>query len=115
MAEDTKKSVDLKNLDLKDIGGLLKAGFGKGSMSNPTMLFIVFGFLASFILAYLIYGMIDNQTLYDQEQTKYNQNKTELATLPRSLIKLLKVTKNILLNFLAVRKLMTNYRQELLS
>ena len=29
MAEDTKKPVDLKNLDLKDLGGILKAAFGK--------------------------------------------------------------------------------------
>ena len=43
MAEDTKKPVDLKNLDLKDLGGILKAAFGKdsGALSNPTLIFIV--------------------------------------------------------------------------
>ena len=70
MAEDTKKPIDLKNLDIKDIGALLKGAFGKDSnaLSNPTLLLIVFAFLASFILSYLIFGMKDNQSLYDQEQ-----------------------------------------------
>lgn len=126
MAEDTKKSVDLKNLDLKDIGGLLKAGFGKGSMSNPTVLFIVFGFLASFILAYLIYGMIDNQTLYDQEQTKYNQNKTELATLTKKFDKTIKGNKEYFTQLFSspktddelsarITKLVSNYNLKLVN
>ena len=95
MAEDTKKSIDLKNLDLKDIGGLLKAAFGKDSsaLSNPTLIFIVFAFLASSALAYLIYGMIDNQSLYDQEQAKYNQATTELASLTKKFDKTIKGNK----------------------
>ena len=85
MAEATKKPVDLKNLDLKDLGGILKATFGKdsGALSNPTVIFIVIAFLASFTLAYLIYGMIDNQSLYDEQQAKYNKTKSELASLTK--------------------------------
>ena len=77
MAEDTKKPVDLKNLDLKDLGGILKAAFGKdsGALSNPTLIFIVIAFLASFTLAYLIYGMIDNQSLYDDQEARYNEDR----------------------------------------
>ena len=95
MAEDTKKSIDLKNLDLKDIAVLLKAAFGKDSsaLSNPTLIFIVFAFLASSALAYLIYGMIDNQSLYDQEQAKYNQATTELASLTKKFDKTIKGNK----------------------
>ena len=128
MAEDTKKSVDLKNLDLKDVGGLLKAAFGKDSnaMSNPTMLFIVFAFLASFILAYLIYGMIDNQTLYDQEQTKYNQTTSELATLTKKFDKTIKGNKEYFTQLFSspktddelsarITKLVSNYNLKLVN
>ena len=95
MAEDTKKPVDLKNLDLKDLGGILKAAFGKdsGSLSNPTLIFIVIAFLASFILAYLIYGMIDNQSLYDEQQAKYNKAKSELASLTKKFDKTIQGNK----------------------
>ena len=95
MAEDTKKPVDLKNLDLKDLGGILKAAFGKdsGALSNPTLIFIVIAFLASFILAYLIYGMIDNQSLYDEQQAKYNKAKSELASLTKKFDKTIQGNK----------------------
>jgi hypothetical protein len=128
MAEDTKKSVDLKNLDLKDIGGVLKAAFGKDSnaLSNPTMLFIVFAFLASFILAYLIYGMIDNQSLYDQEQAKYNQTTTELATLTKKFDKTIKGNKDYFTQLFSspktddelsarITKLVSNYNLKLVN
>ena len=95
MAEDTKKPVDLKNLDLKDLGGILKAAFGKdsGALSNPTLIFIVIAFLASFTLAYLIYGMIDNQSLYDDQEARYNQTKTELASLTKKFDKTIQGNK----------------------
>ena len=88
MAEDTKKSVDLKNLDVKDLGALLK-----GAGGNPTALFIVFAFLVSFLLSYLIYGMIDNQSLYDQEQAKYNETTTKIASLTKKFDKTIKANK----------------------
>ena len=95
MAEDTKKPVDLKNLDLKDLGGILKSAFGKdsGALSNPTLIFIVIAFLASFTLAYLIYGMIDNQSLYDDQEARYNQTKTELASLTKKFDKTIQGNK----------------------
>ena len=95
MAEDTKKPIDLKNLDIKDIGALLKGAFGKDSnaLSNPTLLLIVFAFLASFILSYLIFGMKDNQSLYDQEQASFNKTTTELATLTKKFEKTIKGNK----------------------
>ena len=88
MAEDTKKSVDLKNLDVKDLGALLK-----GAGGNPTALFIVFAFLVSFLLSYLIYGMIDNQSLYDQEQAKYNETTIKIASLTKKFDKTIKANK----------------------
>jgi Tfp pilus assembly protein PilO len=88
MAEDTKKSVDMKNLDVKDIGALLK-----GAGGNPTALFIVFAFLVSFLLSYLIYGMIDNQSLYDQEQAKYNETTIKIASLTKKFDKTIKANK----------------------
>ena len=88
MAEDTKKSVDLKNLDVKDLGALLK-----GAGGNPTALFIVFAFLVSFLLSYLIYGMIDNQSLYDQEQAKYSETTTKIASLTKKFDKTIKANK----------------------
>ena len=95
MAEDTKKSVDLKNLDIKDLGGILKAAFGKdsGALSNPTVIFIVIAFLASFTFAYLIYGMIDNQSLYDDQAARYNQTKTDLASLTKKFDKTIQGNK----------------------
>ncbi len=95
MAEDTKKPVDLKNLDLKDLGGLFKAAFGKdsGALSNPTVIFIVIAFLASFTLAYLIYGMIDNRSLFDEQQAKYNQTTSELASLTKKFDKTIQGNK----------------------
>jgi Tfp pilus assembly protein PilO len=108
MAEDTKKSVDLKNLDVKDLGALLK-----GAGGNPTALFIVFAFLVSFLLSYLIYGMIDNQSLYDQEQAKYNETTIKIASLTKKFDKTIKANKVYLRNYLVAQKLKANYLQEL--
>ena len=67
MAEDKKTSIDLKTLTPSDLVGLLKSAFGNG---NKAGMFIALAFITSFALIYLIFGKLDNQTLYGIQLAK---------------------------------------------
>ncbi|HIE90642.1 MAG TPA: hypothetical protein EYQ56_02845 [Methylophilaceae bacterium] len=92
MTENTKESTDLKNLDLKDLGGLLKLVFGKNgkAMGSKTAMFIPISFLTVSILSYFIYGLLDNPAIYDQEQARHNSTSAELANLTKKFDEVIK-------------------------
>ena len=120
MAED-KKPVDLKNIDIKDIGVLFKS-LG----SNPTTLFVGFGFILSILFGYLIYGMMDNQTKFNTEQAKFNQTTVELNVLTKKFDKTIKGNKAYFSQLFAspktddelsarITKLVSNYNLKLIT
>ena len=120
MAED-KKPVDLKNIDIKDIGVLFKS-LG----SNPTTIFVGFGFILSILFGYLIYGMMDNQTKFNAEQAKFNQTTVELNVLTKKFDKTIKGNKAYFSQLFAspktddelsarITKLVSNYNLKLIT
>jgi hypothetical protein len=120
MAED-KKPVDLKNIDIKDIGVLFKS-LG----SNPTTIFVGFGFILSILFGYLIYGMMDNQTKFNTEQAKFNQTTVELNVLTKKFDKTIKGNKAYFSQLFAspktddelsarITKLVSNYNLKLIT
>ena len=90
MAEDKKASIDLKTLTPSDLVGLLKSAFGNG---NKAGMFMALAFITSFVLIYLIFGKLDNQTLYDIQLAKHSQASADLATLTKKLNKAIKDNK----------------------
>jgi len=92
MTKNTKESTDLKNPDLKDMGGLLKSVFGKNgkAIGSKTSMFIAISFLTASILSYFIYGLLDNPTIYKQEQARHNSTSAELANLTKKFDKVIK-------------------------
>ena len=123
MAEDKKTSIDLKTLTPSDLVGLLKSAFGNG---NKVGVFIALAFITSFVLIYLIFGKLDNQTLYDIQLAKHSQASADLATLTKKLNKTIKDNKVYFSQLFSspktddelsakVTKLVSNYNLKLLN
>jgi len=79
-------AIDLKQgIDLKQLGPQIKALFGKDSnfFANKLVVFSIISILLSIFLVFLIFGMTDNQSLFDQAKNSNDKASRELSKLEK--------------------------------
>ncbi len=89
-------AIDLnKGIDLKDLGAQVKALFSKNSniLGNKLVVFSVVSILLTLVLIYSIYGLSDNQSVYDEAENRHNNASVKLNRLETKFKKTLDANK----------------------
>ena len=90
-------AIDLKQgIDIKQLGPLIKGLFAKDSnvFGNKLVVFSVISIVVSMFLIYGIYGISDNQLVYDESKNKYNTATVKLDQLDKKFKKTVARNKN---------------------
>ena len=90
-------AIDLKQgIDIKQLGPLIKGLFAKDSnvFGNKLVVFSVVSIVVSMFLIYGIYGISDNQLVYDESKNKYNTATVKLDQLDKKFKKTVARNKN---------------------
>ena len=90
-------AIDLKQgIDIKQLGPLIKGLFAKDSnvFGNKLVVFSVISIVVSMFLIYGIYGISDNQLVYDESKNKYNTATVKLDQLDKKFKKTVAMNKN---------------------
>ncbi|MDC0183173.1 hypothetical protein OAJ43_03430, partial [Nitrosomonadales bacterium] len=89
-------AIDLKQgIDLKQLGPQIKALFSKDSnfFANKLVIFSVISILVTIFLVFLIVGMTDNQSLFDQAKNSNDKASRELTKLEKEFKKTINSNK----------------------